>query len=160
VTDRCTKSHEYIFLFAKSQTYYYNSDAIKEPAVSAGQDRGGSKAYVAEYEKTGDQRLRTKAGLCSIGVTAETRNKRSVWTVATKPYPGAHFATFPPELILPCILAGCPEGGTVLDPFTGSGTTAEVAQKNGCKFVGCELNPEYIELIKKRFSQRSFLMEC
>lgn len=147
VTDRPTKSHEQIFLFAKSQKYYYDSAAIKEPASYAGQDRGGSQN---RYEQN-------SAGMDNKQY--DTRNKRSVWTVPVKPYKGAHFATFPPELIEPCILAGCPEGGVIIDPFAGSGTTAQVAQKNGCKFVGCELNPEYIELIKKRFSQRSFLLE-
>lgn len=85
------------------------------------------------------------------------RNKRSVWTVATRPYAGAHFATFPPKLIEPCILAGCPEGGTVLDPFFGSGTTGEVATKNGCNCIGIELNPEYVKLAKKRLEQRSLI---
>jgi hypothetical protein len=153
VTDRCTKAHEYIFLLSKSERYYFDSEAIQEPAIGGTpgntKPTKGGRAY-----DNGAGEHRTSSNLHKIGAR-ETRNKRSVWTVNTKPYAGAHFAVFPPELIAPCILAGCPEGGTVLDPFTGSGTTAEVAQKNGCKFVGCELNPEYIELIKKRFAQRN-----
>lgn len=93
----------------------------------------------------------------SVPWEGSTRNKRSVWTVTTKPYKAAHFATFPPDLIKPCILAGCPEGGTVLDPFLGSGTTAMVAQKNGCNCIGIELNPEYVKLAKRRIQQRSLL---
>ncbi len=349
VTDRCTKAHEYLFLLAKSERYYFDNEAIKEPAVSAGQDRGGSKAYVAEYEKTGDQRLRTKAGLCSIGVTADMRNKRSVWTVPTVPFSGwtetshlshvaagelsdgmthrvfadcpvhghlhplndgrvggesirtartcnclaqgkvfadssnsthhgeqnqrcmsdcsgqscspsaidhssqtsrtdhdhqtslhgsafdqrdsrtpntqhllaicgladhkngnsifedvlddsqnsqihhhsvdkpisqalcgtsvdslnnegcicqfyqkttkktSHFATFPPALIEPCILAGSRVGDVVLDPFMGSGTTAQVAIKLGRQYLGCELNPAYADLQNDRTAQDAFV---
>lgn len=114
IKDRPTKAHEYLFLFAKSERYFYDADAIK-------------------------------------GQT--TRNKRSVWTVTTKPYKGAHFATYPPELIEPCILAGSPEGGTVLDPFTGSGTTGAVAIKHGRRFIGTELNPEYGELARERMTR-------
>lgn len=140
VRDRCTKAHEYIFLLSKSKKYYYDHEAIKEPATYAGKGRGGS---TNRYEQN-------SAGMDNKQYAA--RNKRSVWTVATKPYKGAHFATFPPKLIEPCILAGCPEGGVVLDPFAGSGTTAQVSWENGRKFVGCELNPEYIELIKARLA--------
>jgi len=153
VTDRCTKSHEYLFLLSKSEKYYFDSEAIKEPAISAGQDRGGSKAYVAEYEKSGDQRLRTKAGLCKIGITAEMKNKRTVWTIPTRPYKGAHFATFPPALIEPCILAGSRPNDIVLDPFFGSGTTGQVAQQFGRQWIGCELNAAYKELQQKRIQQ-------
>lgn len=132
VTDRCTKSHEYIFLFSKSSSYYFDADAIKEPVVSK---KGNSK---------------NETGL---------RNPRSVWTVATRPYKGAHFATFPPDLILPCILAGAPEGGMVLDPFMGSGTTAMVARDNGRFGVGCELNPDYVELIRKRLGPENVYVQ-
>ena len=90
-------------------------------------------------------------------VMPEKRNRRSVWTVTTKPYKGAHFATFPPDLILPCILAGCPEGGTVLEPFLGSGTTAFVAQQNARNCIGIELNPEYVKLAQKRTRQSMML---
>lgn len=138
VRDRCTKAHEYIFLLSKSARYHYDYEAIKEPATYAGQSRGGSKR---RYEQN-------NAGMdCK---EYATRNKRSVWSVKPRTFKGAHFATFPPELIEPCILAGCPEGGTVLDPFAGSGTTAEVAIKHGRKAIMCELNPEYVDMIKKR----------
>ena len=117
VKDRCTKSHEYIFLLTKSPKYFFDHESIKEQ-----------------------------------GVEAAKRSKRSVWEVATKSFKGAHFATFPPVLIEPCILAGCPVGGTVLDPFGGSGTTAGVALAHGRKAVLCELNPEYAEFIPARIA--------
>jgi DNA modification methylase len=157
VTDRCTKAHEYIFLLSKSSKYFYDADAIKEPVSGTAHARG--HGVHPKSTEPGSGIKQNSSFSAAVKGLVDERNKRSVWTVGTKPYPGAHFATFPPELIAPCIMAGCPEGGTVLDPFTGSGTTAAVAQKNGCKFVGCELNPEYIELIKKRFAQRSFLLE-
>ncbi len=118
VQDRCTKSHEYIFLLSKSPKYYYDNEAIKEE---------------------------TQDG--------EKRNKRSVWTVTTKPYSEAHFATYPHDLIIPCILAGCPEGGTVLDPFGGSGTTAQVSNNLNRNAILCELNPEYVEIAKVRLQE-------
>lgn len=265
VTDRCTKSHEQIFLLAKSERYYFDNQAIQESSIT-GDDRrpygsqgawdmdgrdeakrpngkprtDGNKShkYVDEYESSETEEHRTKAGLMKVAdVPWEKRNKRSVWTVSTKPYGGAHFAVFPPDLIEPCILAGtsehgcCPDCGTpwrrviekdrkatrpgndtkigrasddpdspyerhsgtivgnrdpqrhctvtktvgweagcecgsgtqvpcvVLDPFTGSGTTAEVARKNGCHFVGCELNPEYLKLAADRFKQRSLMLQ-
>lgn len=135
VKDRCTKAHEYIFLLTKQPRYYFDADAIKEPAIYAGDNRGARK----------DSRRGTKMNSVS-GVTREFKNKRSVWTVTTKPYRGAHFATFPKDLIEPCVLAGAPEGGTVLDPFAGSGTTLEVAIENNRRGVGIELNPEYVKL--------------
>ncbi len=153
VTDRCTKSHESIFLLAKSEKYYFDSGAIAEKAI------GGTPGNVTHKGKTayedGDDRMRTKQGLTEIGAR-ETRNKRSVWTVATTPYKGAHFATFPTALIEPCILAGAPAGGVVLDPFFGSGTTGQVAQALGRKFIGCELNPAYKALQDERLQQPSF----
>ena len=147
VRDRCTKAHEYIFLLSKSPKYYYDIEAIAEPSIYAGDDRG-SRA---------DSRRGTEANSMS-GVTGDTRNKRSVWTVTTKPYQGAHFATFPKDLITPCILAGCPVGGTVLDPFGGSGTTGEVAQSLGRKAILVELNPQYIKLIEQRTAQSGLLI--
>ena len=153
VTDRCTKSHESIFLLAKSEKYYFDNGAIAEPAI------GGTPGNVSHKGKTayesGDERMRTKQGLTEIGAR-ETRNKRSVWTVATTPYKGAHFATFPTALIEPCILAGAPAGGVVFDPFFGSGTTGQVAQALGRKFIGCELNPAYKALQDERLQQPSF----
>ena len=144
VQDRCTKSHEYVFLLSKSHKYYYDIEAIQEPAIYAGDDRGSRT----------DSRRGTEANSVS-GKTGEFKNKRSVWTVTTKPYSGAHFAVFPTELIEPCILAGAPLGGIVLDPFMGSGTTAQVAQDLGRQYIGCELNPEYGKLQKKRTAQTS-----
>lgn len=146
VTDRCTKAHEYIFLLSKSPTYYYDHETVKEPAVM--NRWGGKKPMNLKNSKD-------KGGVFG-GLTRErdmmpeTRNRRSVWTVATKPYKGAHFATFPPDLIEPCILAGAPVGGVVLDPFLGSGTTVAVAIKHGRQYIGIELNPEYIKLAEQR----------
>jgi len=143
VTDRCTKSHEYVFLLSKSARYYYDAEAIKEPAVSVG---GGACFGKQGHDASGTlaQSRRYKRPAYNL------RNKRSVWSVSTKSYPGAHFAVFPPKLIEPCILAGCPVGGVVLDPFTGSGTTAAVAAQHGRNFIGCELNRDYVVLIDER----------
>lgn len=151
VTDRCTKAHEYLFLLSKSERYYYDSEAMQEQAT--GRDPGNKKHKYAEaYVKSETEEHRNKAGLNIVGAR-KTRNRRSIWTVSTRPYRGAHFATFPPALIEPCILAGCPKGGTVLDPFGGSGTTAEVALKNGRSVVLNELNPEYIKMAEVRIAE-------
>ena len=159
VRDRCTKSHEYIFLLAKSLRYYYDADAIKEQSVDPESHKGIRKRAPQQFVRESPEKPRTREGLAKLdGVTYPRRNRRSVWTIPTAPYHGAHFATFPPDLVKPCIMAGCPDGGTVLDPFTGSGTVAEVARANGCKFVGAELNPEYIELAKKRLQQRGLFV--
>ncbi len=264
VTDRCTKSHEYMFLLTKSERYFFDNQAIQESSITNDERRpygsqgawdmdgrdeskrpkgkprtAGNKShkYVDEYESSESEEHSTKAGLMKVAdVPWEKRNKRSVWTVTTKPYGGAHFAVFPPDLIEPCILAGTSESGccskcgtpwrrqiekdrkatrpgndtkigrasddpdspyerhsgtivgnrdpqrhctttktigweagcdceagtqvpcVVLDPFTGSGTTAAVAKKNGCHFVGCELNPEYLKLAADRFKQRSLAL--
>jgi DNA modification methylase len=149
VKDRCTKAHEYIFLLAKSPRYYYDAEAVKEPN-SENSRMGGV------YQEDGKtRRMRGGAGNDGIhkaGVVNSWsgRNRRSVWTVTTKPYREAHFATFPPDLIQPCIRAGCPAGGTVLDPFGGSGTTGEVAASEGRKAILIELNPEYVKLAENR----------
>jgi DNA modification methylase len=153
VRDRCTKSHEQIFLLSKSPKYYFDHEAIKEPAsdnpVSA------ARRNRKDFSTVGTKAIQgTDFGQSGKGKNAEhkgdTRNKRSVWTVTTKPFKGAHFATFPPALIEPCILAGCPEGGTVLDPFMGSGTTAAVAKLHGRHYLGSELNTDYRPLIEER----------
>ena len=143
VTDRCTKSHEYIFLLSKSKHYHYDHEAIKEEAVGdwGTRDRSNGKYH---NEGTG---LNPHKGLEK---SYETRNKRSVWTVNPKPYKEAHFAVYPTKLIEPCILAGCPEGGTVLDPFGGSGTTGLVADRLKRSAVLIELNPDYVEIMRKR----------
>lgn len=155
VRDRCTKAHEQIFLLSKSPRYYFDSEAIKEPVRSTkGNGRsfrgGGSYTGGNSFNNHQEKQRETRGN-----VPNETglRNRRSVWTVSTKPFKGAHFATFPPDLIEPCILAGCPVGGTVLDPFGGSGTTAGVALKHGRDAVICELNPEYAAMIPARIEQ-------
>ena len=132
VKDRCTKSHEYIFLLSKSPTYYFDNNAIKEPAKTASQQKDSFAA--------GDK----------FHGIVKKRNRRSVWTVSTKPFKEAHFATFPADLIRPCVLASCPAGGTVLDPFFGSGTVGQVALMHNRKFVGVELNPKYVKMAHNR----------
>jgi len=181
VKDRCTKAHEYIFLLSKSEKYHYDCAAIAEPAgqqsasalsfereskealipgQSAKQHRlgrgrkAGNKTHkhVTAYEQ-GDETARLKSGLLKAAdIEYETRNKRSVWSVPTKGYTGAHFAVFPPALIEPCILAGCPEGGMVLDPFFGTGTTGAVALQHGRRYIGIELNPDSIVLANERIA--------
>jgi DNA modification methylase len=151
VQDRCTKAHEYIFLLTKSQKYYYDHEAIKEPLKGEPETRDkNAEGYQADYSK-GDRFSKGERVFGADGMA----NKRSVWTVNTKPYSGAHFAVFPEELIQPCILAGAPVGGIVLDPFMGSGTTAQVAQDLGRQYIGCELNPTYEKLQNKRTAQTS-----
>jgi len=148
VRDRCTKAHEYIFLLSKSDRYFFDSEAMKEPAT--GRDPGNkAHKYADAYDASETEEHRTKAGLLNVG-PRETRNRRSVWTVATRPYKGAHFATFPPALIEPCILAGSKPGDIVLDPFMGSGTTAAVAKQHGRQYLGCELNEDYWPLQEAR----------
>ena len=144
VRDRCTNAHEYIFLLSKSPKYYFDHEAIKEDAVKGAAGSSFNKGKTATYQlgRSSDKE-RTEDG---------KRNKRSVWTVATRPYKGAHFATFPTALIEPCILAGSRPGDIVLDPFMGSGTTAQVALQHGRRAVGCELNPEYLSLIEQRLA--------
>ena len=151
VQDRCTKSHEYIFLLSKSQKYHFDHISIKEPLKGEPESRDkNAEGYQADYAK-GDRFSQGERVFGADGMA----NKRSVWSVPVKPYSGAHFAVFPSELIEPCILAGAPVGGIVLDPFMGSGTTAQVAQDLGRQYIGCELNPEYGKLQKKRTAQTS-----
>jgi site-specific DNA-methyltransferase (adenine-specific) len=147
VRDRCTKAHEYVFLLSKGPRYYFDAEAIKEPGVVP----AGTKGAKGSAERAGQKGVNARPP--EYKIYDGTRNRRSVWTVTTKPYSGAHFATFPPDLIEPCILAGAPLGGTVLDPFGGSGTTAGVAVKHGRKAILCELNPEYAALIPQRVRQ-------
>ena len=143
VTDRCTKAHEYIFLMSKSQKYFYDAKAVREPEV-CGRMRGPAK-HRDTISTNGNSGLAQRVG-------DGFRNRRSVWSVATKPYKGAHFATFPPSLIEPCILAGSRKGDVVLDPFMGSGTTAVVALKHGRQYLGCELNENYLPLQQERIN--------
>lgn len=187
ITDRPTKAHEYLFLMAKSQRYYYDQEAIREPVTGNAHSRGhglnpkaktpdgwdtsrGDGAHGSihragrEKGKPGYRhRPRSKQNesfsAAISGPLLASRNKRSVWTVATQPYSGAHFATFPPKLIEPCILAGCPTGGTVIDPFAGSGTTGVVCGQHGRQFVGIDLSGEYlrdlaVDRVKAAFAQR------
>ena len=155
VTDRCTKSHEYIFLLSKGPKYYFDNEAIKEDSV------GGNKGKTASFKRENSKR--GIADVCPASpmpthrpdrddthYDGPKRNKRDVWTVATKPCKEAHFATFPPDLIRPCILAGCPEGGIVLDPFSGSGTVAMVSAEERRQYIGYELNPAYIDITNEK----------
>lgn len=157
VRDRCTKAHEYVFLLSKSERYYFDHEAMKEPATTSERDikraritGRGEQASSANY--LGSPQRDKSGGFPQADMDNPVRNRRSVWTVATRPYKGAHFATFPPALIEPCILAGAPRGGIVLDPFMGSGTTAQVALQHGRKYLGCELNPEYGPLQDERIA--------
>jgi DNA modification methylase len=184
VQDRCTKAHEYIFLLSKSQKYYYDIEAIKEPALDvsmARMQRGVSDTHKNVNGAPGqtphsmNQPRQNMKNMQADGQSPnsfhksrqngepdevyENRNKRSVWTVTTKPYAGAHFAVFPSDLIEPCILAGAPVNGIVLDPFMGSGTTAQVAQHLGRQYIGCELNESYKPLQNKRLAQQSLIFE-
>ncbi|MFA5753652.1 MAG: site-specific DNA-methyltransferase [Bacteroidales bacterium] len=137
VKDRCTKSHEYIFLLSKSARYYYDNDAVKEPSASPVRD-SNPIPYSQLNQNGGKDTQRLGSG------NPDGRNKRDVWTVTTKPYKGAHYATFNPELIKPCILAGAPEGGIVFDPFVGSGTTVATAIQLGRKGIGLDLSLTYL----------------
>jgi len=151
VKDRCTKSHEYLFLLSKNKHYYYNNEAIKEPAKDWGtRDRTNGK-----YHNKGTG-LQPHSGLTK---SYPTKNKRSVWSITNKPYKGAHFAVFPPDLIKPCILAGSEKNDIILDPFIGSGTTALVAKELGRDYIGCELHEDYGKLIKNRISDARGTLE-
>jgi site-specific DNA-methyltransferase (cytosine-N4-specific) len=164
VQDRCTKAPEYIFLLSKSQKYYFDSEAIREKGEMTAEDSAGStqrdtrETHGVGGGNSGINKAKQKLAeeLATLGYS--TRNKRSVWTVQTKPFKGAHFATFPQELIEPCILAGAPAGGIVLDPFMGSGTTAQVAQNLGRQYIGCELNTDYKTLQDKRVAQQALVL--
>jgi len=180
VTDRCTKSHEYIFLLSKSPKYYYDAEAIAEDvtesttkrlyqnvqeqrgSVLPGKTNGNMKAKAPrfgekKYTEDPETFFRTKSG--NAYEYRPKRNKRDVWTVTTKPYKGAHFATFPQDLIEPCILAGCPKDGIVIDPFFGSGTTGAAAQKYNRNYIGIEINPKYCNLAETRNASVQISME-
>jgi DNA modification methylase len=146
VTDRCTKAHEYIFLLSKSQKYFFDSEAIKEDGVVPAGTKG-AKGSAERFAKEG-----VNSRPPEYKIYDGKRNKRSVWTVQTRPYKGAHFATFPSALIEPCILAGSRKGDIVLDPFMGSGTTAAVSLQHGRQYLGCELNQEYEALQQQRIN--------
>lgn len=165
VKDRCVKSHEYIFLLSKSKKYYFDYEAIQEQSTSFNPNRtdghriGGNKYHQGlykkeyknlQYKRQPNHTMHERRAEGKSDAETPMRNKRDVWTVSTKPFKGAHFAVFPEALIEPCVLAGCPDGGVVLDPFFGSGTTGYVATKYNRKYVGIELNPKYIDIAKKR----------
>lgn len=167
VTDRCTKSHEYIFLLSKSGKYYYDADAIKEESVYPenrpsgvvrnriynydSKENNNPQAYRKSVPRGGfNSKTNHLEGKEAFKAFKDFRNKRSVWTVPTGSYADAHFATYPEELIVDCIKAGCPEDGIVLDPFSGAGTTALVAAKLNRKYIGIELNPQYVAIAEKR----------
>ena len=171
VTDRCTKSHEYIFLLAKSPKYFFDQKAISQPAKQCSIDRlqravsnenkwingpDGQTKHTMNQPRENYKHLKGKAperfgGADHLVAPWEGNvNKRSVWTITTKPFKEAHFATFPEDLIVPMVLAGCPKGGLILDPFMGAGTTAVVAKKNGRNFIGIELNPKYVKMADER----------
>ena len=152
VTDRCTKAHEYIFLLTKQARYFYDAEAIKEPLLRPDEgERTTPAVFGGRFKHVEAQKQsRLYSGNEYLGTENGTRNKRSVWTVTTQPYPEAHFATFPPDLIKPCILAGSKSNDTILDPFAGSGTTGQVALELGRKAILIELNPKYIALIEER----------
>ena len=158
VRDRCTKAHEYIFLLSKSERYFYDHEASMEPVAASTIERLSQPTL---HQQEGSTRVpgKTNGNMKAVGRT-DLRNRRSVWTVATKPYKGAHFATFPPALIEPCILAGSRQGDIVLDPFMGSGTTAAVSVQHGRKYLGCELNPEYKALQDQRIEQNRGLFDA
>ncbi len=151
VTDRCTKAHEYVFLLSKSPKYFYDTEAVKEPVSGGAHPRGNGVNPKAAANAAGNKQNSSFSAAISGGLV-EHRNKRSVWHVATRPYKGAHFATFPPALIEPCILAGSRPGDIVLDPFMGSGTTAATAKKMGRQYIGCELNADNAPLIAERLA--------
>ncbi len=150
VKDRCTKAHEYIFLFTKSKKYYYDAEAIKEPAISKLDKRMG----LGRLHYRGKRETKQDFMQPNFVAIYEKRNKRDVWNITVKPFKEAHFATFPPELIEPCVKAGCKPNGTILDPFAGAATTGVVALENNKNFIGIELNPEYCEISKKRLEKQ------
>ena len=186
VTDRCTKAHEYIFLMSKSQRYYYDAAAVQEESVTKdirrpygskganqldkreapqgnGRPRTAGKWDKEDKHSSGRRivesvKLARANGAPHDNPFGTMRNRRSAWTVSTAPFPGAHFATFPPKLIEPCILAGCPAGGTVLDPFGGSGTVGMAAENNGRNSILIELNPKYVVMAQLRTAQRGLFV--
>ncbi len=152
VRDRCTKSHEYIFLLSKSARYYFDATAIEEPALQpVGDPKKSTGLFCQKKQKAMGQNQGKTSGL-GANAGKPTKNKRDVWSISTKGFKGAHFAVFPERLVEPCILAGCPEGGVVLDPFAGSGTTGVVAKRLRRNFVGVEINPEYWQMATDRIT--------
>ncbi len=157
VRDRCTKSHEYVFLFAHPDSkgrYYYDADPLREPHKADSRARVSRGNHRKGHKWEDGPGAHTIANDLTRALQGKGRNKRSVWSVNPKPYRGAHFATWPPDLVRPMILAGCPVGGTVLDPFSGSATTGMVALREGRNYIGIDLNPEYLDLAQARIEGR------
>ena len=154
VRDRCTKAHEYLFLLSKSDRYFFDADAIKESGAGQREWNEDTRGDGRDWRADGGAGSRAAKGPSGFG-TPDKRNRRSVWTIPTQPYKGAHFATFPESLVEPCILAGCPAGGTVLDIFMGSGTTAHVAERLGRKWIGIDLDVRNEALQRGRLRQPS-----
>jgi site-specific DNA-methyltransferase (cytosine-N4-specific) len=160
IKDRPTKAHEQIFLLSKSPKYYYDADAVREPFADKRMGNPGAFKWSYANDAVTGKGVRGAGGsstkLQSEGWNADGkitgRNRRTVWTISTKPFKGAHFAVFPPELPKTCMLAGCPEGGVVLDPFSGAATTGIVAVQNDRKYIGIELNPDYVDLSNQRYA--------
>jgi DNA modification methylase len=150
VTDRCTKAHEYVFLLTKSAKYFYDAEAIAEKSIYGGDVKRLGPKSLSKSQSHVPGRVPSGNALEDTVTVTDTRNKRSVWTIPTQAYAKAHFATFPEKLVEPCILAGCPEGGTVLDPFAGSGTTGVVAKQLNREFAGIELSQEYAAMARTR----------
>ena len=161
VTDRPTKSHEQLFLLSKSERYFYDGDAIKEPATDPETIIGKVRPSIEPlYLKTGAKGAGQIRRNLNNQAARVTRNKRTVWTIPTEPTPDAHFATYPRKLVEPCILAGCPAGGIVLDPFGGSGTTGRVAEDIGRQWLLFDLSPEYAKIAKRKTAQTGLLGRC
>jgi DNA modification methylase len=158
VTDRCTKAHEYIFLLSKSERYFFDASAIAEPVAASSIPR--LKQDIAQQHGSDRVPGKTNGTMKAVGGHGGKRNRRSVWTVTTKPFKGAHFATFPPDLIQPCILAGCPRGGIVLDLFGGAGTTGLVAERLGLDSILIELNEGYCQMARDRIRADRGKVEC
>ena len=154
IKDRCTKAHEYIFLLSKRPKYFFDNEVIKEDCVGKDERKWADSYEKAGSIKQGETNANIKRTKRYSKDDSFKRNKRSVWTVTTKPFKGAHFATFPMDLIEPCVLAGCPVGGTVLDPFAGSGTTGIVAASNDRDAILLELNEDYIKLALDRMKSK------
>jgi len=151
VRDRPTSAHEHVFLLAKRARYYYDADAIREPHTALGRPPGNKSRFYYDRDPQHNGRLKQRPDK-SQSFHPLGRNKRDVWTISPQPFPGAHFAVFPEALVEPCVLAGCPESGMVLDPFAGSGTVGVVCKRLGRQFIGIELNAEYAAMARKRIN--------
>lgn len=154
VRDRCTRSHEYIFLLSKSERYYFDADAIREPFVTpprTGERRSYSTGCASSFDMERGH-IGQHGNFAGLPLNPNGKNKRDVWTVSTGGFKGAHFAVFPEKLAEPCVLAGCPKGGLVLDPFMGSGTTGVVAKRLGRRFIGIDINPDYCNMAADRIA--------